>query len=69
MANKDDFQKMKTDLIAQNENTYGKEVRERFGDKAMDESNRKLTGLSEEQWQHQQQLGCRVPSSGRARYR
>ena len=56
MANNDAFQKLKTDLIAQNESTYGKEVRKRFGDKAMDDSNRKLAGLTEEQWQHQQQL-------------
>ena len=52
MANEDAFQKIKTDLIAQNESTYGKEVRQRFGDKAMDDSNRKLAGLTEEQWQH-----------------
>ena len=56
MANEDAFQKMKTDLIAQNESTYGKEVSQRFGDRAVDNSNRKLAGLTEEQWQYQQQL-------------
>lgn len=60
MADKHSFDTKKSDLIAQNENTYGKEVRERFGDKAMDESNRKLTGLSEEQWQYQQQLAEQI---------
>ena len=49
MTNHDAFQKMKNDLISQNESTYGKEVRERYGDQAMDDSNRKLAGLSEEQ--------------------
>jgi len=56
MANNDAFQKMKNDLIAQNESTYGKEVRQRFGDQTVDDSNRKLAGLSEEQWQRQQML-------------
>ena len=60
MANEDAFQKMKTDLIAQNESTYGKEVRQRFGDKSVDDSNRKLAGLSEEQWQHQQLLAEQI---------
>lgn len=60
MANEDAFQKIKTDLIAQNESTYGKEVRQRFGDKAMDDSNRKLAGLTEEQWQRQQQLAEQI---------
>lgn len=60
MEKDDNFQKMKTDLIAQNESTYGKEVRERFGDQAMDESNRKLAGLSAEQWQRQQSLAEQI---------
>jgi len=60
MAQEDAFQKMKTDLIAQNESTYGKEVRQRFGDKSVDDSNRKLAGLSEEQWQHQQLLAEQI---------
>ncbi len=60
MANHDAFLKMKTDLIAQNDVTYGKEVRERFGDKTVEDSNRKLAGLSEEQWQHQQHLAEQI---------
>ena len=60
MANHDAFLKMKTDLIAQNDVTYGKEVRERFGDKTVEDSNRKLAGLSEEQWQHQQLLAEQI---------
>jgi len=60
MATHDTFQKMKNDLIAQNERTYGKEVRERFGDKVIYDSNRKLTGLTEVQWQKQQQLAEKI---------
>lgn len=60
MANHDDFQKMKNYLISRNENSYGKEVRERYGDQAMDDSNRKLAGLSEEQWQHQHLLAEQI---------
>ncbi len=60
MVEKGSFDKMKSDLISQNENTYGKEVRERFGDKTVDDSNRKLSGLSEEHWQHQQVLAEQI---------
>lgn len=60
MAEKSCFDKMKSDLIAQNESTYGKEVRQRFGDKTVDDSNRKLAGLSEEQRQQQQVLAERI---------
>lgn len=60
MAKNDAFKKMKNDLIAQNENTYGKEARERFGDEVVDNSNRKLAGLSEEQWQKQQLLAEQI---------
>jgi hypothetical protein len=60
MANHDDFQKMKNYLISRNESTYGKEVRERYGDQAMDDSNCKLADLSEEQWQHQQFLAEQI---------
>ena len=60
MAKNDAFKKMKNDLIAQNENTYGKEARERFGDKTVDDSNRKLAGLTEEQWKQQQLLAEQI---------
>ncbi len=60
MVNEDAFQKMKTDLIGQNESSYGKEIREQFGDKTVDDSNRKLAGLSEEQWQRQQLLAEQI---------
>jgi hypothetical protein len=60
MAKDDAFQKTKNDLIAQNESTYGKEVRERFGDKTVDDSNQKLAGLSKEQWQQQQLLAEQI---------
>ena len=54
------FEKMKIGLIAQNENTYRKEARERLGDKVVDDSNRKLAGLSAEQWQQQQLLAEQI---------
>lgn len=60
MAKEDTFEKIKNNLIAQNEDSYGEEVRERFGDKAVDDSNQKLAGLSQEQWQRQQMLAERI---------
>ena len=60
MSNENTFEKMKNDLIAENESAYGNEVRQRFGDKTMDDSNRKLAGLTEEQWQRQQMLAEQI---------
>jgi hypothetical protein len=60
MAKDDAFQQLKNVLITQNENTFGREVRERFGDKVVDDSNRKLAGLTEEQWQRQQLLAEQI---------
>lgn len=60
MAKEDAFEKIKNNLIAENEDSYGEQVRKRFGDKAMDDSNRKLAGLSEEQWLRQQRLAEQI---------
>lgn len=60
MAKNDAFQEIKNDLITQNETSYGKEVREHFGDKVVDDSNHKLAGLSAEQWQQQQLLAEQI---------
>ena len=58
MANKDKFKGMKQDLIEQNEQKHGAEARERWGDKAVDDSNRKMLNLSEEEFMRFQELGA-----------
>lgn len=54
MNNKEKFQAFKERLIQENEAKFGKEVREKYGDEAAEQSNAKLLNLSEEQY-HQMQ--------------
>ncbi|MBR3867216.1 MAG: MerR family transcriptional regulator [Butyricicoccus sp.] len=44
------FNAFKKDLIAENEKAYGKEIREKYGDESVDASNRRLMGLSAEEY-------------------
>lgn len=57
MADKEKFAAFKKKLIDDNEQKYGKEAREKYGDKAVDDSNRKMLGLSEEEYSRFEQLG------------
>ena len=50
MANKDKFNGFKKELIDKNENKYGKEIREKYGDKTVDDSNKKLMNMDEEKF-------------------
>lgn len=57
MQDKDKFEGMKRSLVEENERTYGAEARERYGDQAIDESNRKMLGLTQEQFARFNELG------------
>ena len=57
MSDKEKFEGFKKDLVKQNEEKYGKEIREKYGDKQVDQSNRKMLGLSEEEFREFEQLG------------
>ena len=50
MTNKEKFEAFKKDLVDENEKTYGKEIREKYGDDSVDESNRKMLNMSEEDY-------------------
>jgi DNA-binding transcriptional MerR regulator len=50
MTDKEKFEGFKKTLIAENERDYGAEIREKYGDAVIDESNTKLLGLSKEQY-------------------
>jgi len=43
-------------LIDENEQKYGAEVREKYGDDAVDKSNAKLAGITQEQYEHSERL-------------
>lgn len=50
MSDKEKFEGFKKDLIKQNEQNYGKEIREKYGDKKVNESNEKILGLNEDKF-------------------
>lgn len=56
MSDMEKFEGLKQKIIADNENTYGKEIRKKYGDELIDASNAKLRGMSQEQWQKAQEL-------------
>lgn len=49
MSDKEKFEGFKKSLINENERKYGAEIREKYGDKSVNESNAKLMGLTQEQ--------------------
>lgn len=50
MSGRKEFESLKKELIEENEKNYGKEIREKYGEKAVEESNRKMLNMSEEQY-------------------
>ena len=50
MTDKEKFKGFKEELIDENEKKYGKEIREKYGNKAVDESNAKLLNMTKEQY-------------------
>ena len=56
MSNEEKFEGFKKSLIESNEKTYGKEAREAHGDDAIDKSNAKMMGMTEEQFAQVEEL-------------
>lgn len=50
MSDKEKFEAFKKNLVDENEKNYGKEIREKYGDDSVDESNRKMLNMSEEDY-------------------
>jgi len=50
MADKEKFIGFKQRLIEENETHYGKEIREKYGEEAVDRSNQRLMNMKEEEW-------------------
>lgn len=50
MSDKEKFEGFKQKLIDENEQKYGAEIREKYGDHAIDESNARLKGMTQEQY-------------------
>lgn len=50
MSDKEKFESFKKELVNKNEKEYGKEIREKYGNDKINESNKKILGLSEEEY-------------------
>lgn len=57
MQDKDKFTGLKERLIEENEQKYGKEIRDKYGDDTVNASNAKLKGMSQEDYQAMTILG------------
>jgi len=56
MSDKEKFEGFKQNLIDENEKKYGAEVRAKYGEQAMDTSNKHLKGLTQEQYDQSERL-------------
>lgn len=63
MTDEEKFAGLKQRLIKENEVTYGKEVRERFGDEAVDDSNTRILGMSQDTYDKTQRLSEMINES------
>ncbi len=60
MADQAKFKGLKKTLIEENEQKYGAEIRAKYGDDTIDRSNRKVKGMSEQQFAEAQSLSVRL---------
>lgn len=50
------FDEFKKQVIDENEKNYGEEIREKYGDDAMEASEKIINGLTEEKWNESERL-------------
>lgn len=50
MSDKEKFESFKKNLVDENEKNYGKEIREKYGNDSVDESNKMMLNMSEEDY-------------------
>ncbi len=63
MTDQEKFEGFKDKLIAENEGKYGAEIRAKYGDKTVDESNRKFQNMTKDQYEEFERLGTKVLAS------
>lgn len=56
MTDKEKFEGFKQKVVDDNEKKYGKEIREKYGDDAVNNSNAKVKGMTNEQYEEMQKL-------------
>ena len=68
MTDTEKFEGFKQNLIDENEREYGAEIREKYGDKAIDESNANLMGLSKKQYDESERLRLKLEETLKAAF-
>lgn len=56
MSDAEKFEAFKQQALQENEEEYGEEIRERYGEETVKASNAKFAGLSEEQYKQSEQI-------------
>lgn len=60
MSDKEKFEGFKRDIVKQNEEKYGEEIREKYGDKEVNLSNKRMLNLNEEEYKELEQLAIDI---------
>jgi DNA-binding transcriptional MerR regulator len=60
MSNAEKFEGFKAQLVDENEKKYGSEVRAKYGDSVVDASNKKIKGMSKEQYERGEELRAAI---------
>lgn len=63
MSDADKFEAFKRDALNTNEQVYGKEIRTRYGEEEVNESNRRFAGMTEEQYAASEDIRRRLESA------
>ena len=56
MSDKEKFAAFKQNIVNENEKKYGEEARRKYGDKAVDDTNKKILDMSQESWNSLEEL-------------
>ena len=63
MSDPEKFQAFKEKMVRENEEQYGREAREKYGDEEVDASNRNMLNMTENEWEHFQKLEREIRES------
>lgn len=68
MSDKEKFEGFKQKMIDDNETRYGDEIRAKYGDEAIDDSNAKIKGMTKEQYAEVEKLSAELNETLRAAF-
>ncbi|NLK75988.1 MAG: MerR family transcriptional regulator, partial [Clostridiales bacterium] len=60
MGDKEKFEGFKKNIVEENERKYGMEIREKYGDNAVDKSNKKMLNMTEEEYAEFEKLSQEI---------